>query len=229
MKVAVIGDIHGNLEKLVALLEKLPEDVKRIYSVGDLIDRGSDSKGVVQLCIDRDIKAVRGNHEDMFLDILNGTKEYDNGTFEMNGGDKTIESYGGTCIRTDAGYGYSNYVSECEIPEDHKKYIESMPIFIETDDFILSHAGIHPMRVGGYGVEKWDSGSDKSNMDLMWNRDGLANTKKLQIIGHTPQNEVAFKKIGEDVKSVNVDTGCAYGNKLSALILPTMEIVSANN
>lgn len=253
-KSAIIGDIHGCSDALKRLLNELPDDIEQIYSVGDLVDRGADSKGVVQLCIDNNIKAVRGNHEDMFLDFLGDTKEYDeghypseknggnatldsydNGLFEENGGDKTISSYGGDSYRVRGMYG-TDYVSSVTIPEEHRIYLNSLPLFIETDDFILSHAGIHPMRATGeFGVGKWDDGSDKSNMDLMWNRCSLAVMDKIQIVGHNPVKEVEFVEGSDEdlrpvegkIAGINIDTmsGKVNYGKLTALIMPTQEIV----
>ena len=227
MKIAILGDIHGCAETLKKLLKALPDDIEQIYSVGDLVDRGPDSKGVVQLCMDNNVKAVRGNHEDMFLDFLDGVGEYDNGLFEMNGGRETIISYGGTCIRTPDFYG-DQYTSSVTIPDDHRAYIDSFPHFIETDDFILTHAGIHPMRATGeHGVGKWDDGSDKSNKDLMWNRNEIAVLPKLQLVGHNPVVEVEYVTTGGALAAINIDTCCGKMNpsKLTALIMPTREII----
>lgn len=227
-RTAVIGDIHGCIDALQRLLDALPDDIKQIYSVGDLVDRGPDSKGVVQLCMDNNIKAVRGNHEDMFLDFLNGTKEYDESIFEMNGGDKTIRSYGGESFEVPDMYGSYTISSNCQVPDDHMEYLLSMPIFIETDDFILSHAGIHPMRATGeFMVGKWDDGTDKSNMDLMWNRDELAVMDKIQVIGHTPDHEVQHIKRLDELAAINIDTACGKieGAKLTAILMPSREII----
>lgn len=243
----IIGDIHGCSDALQRLLDALPDDIEQIYSVGDLVDRGPDSKGVVQLCMDNNIKAVRGNHEDMFLDFLKGTKEYDEGhfesgasggdktiasyqegLFEMNGGDKTIRSYGGESYEVPDMYGSYTISSNCQVPDDHMEYLLSMPIFIETDDFILSHAGIHPLRAStDFGLEKWDSGAEKSETDLMWNRSALAVMDKIQIVGHTPDHEVQYVKRLDELAAINIDTACGKleSAKLTAILMPNREII----
>lgn len=227
---AILGDIHGCSDALRRLLDALPDDIEQIYSVGDLVDRGPDSKGVVQLCMDNNIKAVRGNHEDMFIDFLKNTKEYDEGHFESgaSGGDKTIASYGGESYEVPDMYGSYTISSNCRVPDDHMEYLLSMPIFIETDDFILSHAGIHPLRATTeYGLEKWDSGSEKSETDLMWNRHELAVMNKLQIVGHTPDHEVQYVKLHGELAAINIDTACGKleSAKLTAIIIPSREII----
>lgn len=90
----IIGDVHGCAKSLERLLEKMPED-GQIFSTGDLIDRGPDSKKVISLCIQRRIRSVMGNHEHMFLDYIDGAPYYGKGTYLMNGGNKTIEDYNG--------------------------------------------------------------------------------------------------------------------------------------
>lgn len=229
-KVAIIGDIHGCSKTLQKLLNYLPKDITTIYSVGDLIDRGPDSKGVVQLCIDNNIKAVRGNHEDMLLDFLDENSQYEKGLFEINGGVQTIESYGGDCYFIKDMYGYSppSYKSSVTLPDEHLKYIKNMPIFIETDDFILSHAGIHPIIAkGDFGKGKWDDNSIESNSNLMWNREGVAPMEKIQIIGHTPDYEIQYIKTWGELAAINIDTACGKisNAKLTAIIMPTQEIM----
>jgi serine/threonine protein phosphatase 1 len=217
MKIVIIGDIHGCHKELVQLLEALPKDIEKIYSVGDLIDRGPESKKVVQECIDRGIICVRGNHEDMFLDFLDGCKRYSEGIFIQNGGGKTIRDYGGESFEIKGMYGSSNHTSNCEVPDNHLKFMKAMPYFIETDDFILTHGGV-PEWMG----EDFRDKEPGSEVELMWNRGRThGDLGKVQISGHTPVQEPHLVK-----GAINIDTGCIFGNKLSALILPSMEVIS---
>ena len=96
-----VGDIHGESEMLAALLAKLPlapED--RVVFVGDYVDRGPDSKRVVDLLIafsrEHRCEFLLGNHESMFLDFLGwrGSVYFGGDAFLMNGGDRTLASYG---------------------------------------------------------------------------------------------------------------------------------------
>lgn len=217
-KVAIIGDVHGCYEELLMLIGKLPKDIEQIYTTGDLIDRGIGSKEVIQYCIENSIISVKGNHEDMFIDLLMGTNKYSDGLFEMNGGIATLESY-------------MNSSDEVEIPDNHLTYIVNMPYYIETDDFILSHAGV-PIHV----EKTFRDCSERSQEMLIWDRSSKAkNLGKLQIFGHTPNKEVEFLRkwdpINEkkNIVGVNVDTAGCFDNKLSAIILPTMEVISVNS
>ena len=129
-----VGDIHGcckTFRKL--LLEKIIiEKTDEIICVGDYIDRGPDSKGVVDLIMElRDegytITTLRGNHEDMLLSSL-GSKEY----FKMwlvNGGDTTLNSF--------------NISSIERLPEDYIQFFKNTEYYAETPDYILVHAGLN--------------------------------------------------------------------------------------
>lgn len=203
-KVAIIGDIHGCHGKLLELLNKLPDDIEQIYSTGDLIDRGPDSKRVVQEVINRGIIAVQGNHEEMFLDYVMDTGKYGAGTFEINGGVATLQSYGGS------------------MPKEHLDFMASMPYYLETDGFILTHAGVNT-----FTKDTFRDGSANSRMQVLWQRENTAGyLGKVQVFGHTPQNEVHFIKREGRVDGIAVDTGCVFRGELSAVILPSMEVVS---
>ena len=206
--VAIIGDVHGKINEFRKLLDKLPADIEQVYTVGDLIDRGDGIKEVVQECIDREIISVRGNHEDMFLDYISNTKKYDKAVFELNGGMETLDSY----IEG--------------VSSNHIDYFKSMPYYVETDEFILSHAG-----VSSYIEETFRDNSEESNMELMWHR-GRKSTSlgKFQVFGH---NTIKYVKIAYQGKGkpihVNIDSGCSDRGLLTAVILPSKELIQARD
>lgn len=248
--IAVIGDIHGCPETLLEMLDRLPNTITDIYSVGDLIDRGLNSKRVVQICIDNNIQAVRGNHEDMFLDFMaNGGKmgqgcdktleSYDEGIFLMNGGNATTASYGGCSYNFNGVYDSSgNFIKPPKIPKEHLDYFEAMPYYIETEDLIISHAGIHPLYAkGDMGQGVWsDINNGKAMYSLMWNRSNIAKVgHKLQIFGHTPVTKVEhiekYNPLNEtgDLIGINIDTGCGkrmFTSKLSVILYPSLKEIS---
>ena len=215
MKAAIIGDIHGLHTEMLELLSKLPDDIEQIYTTGDLIDRGPDSKAIIQECIDRKIIAVMGNHEDMFIDCLRSEGRYDSGIFLMNGGDKTLKSYGMEIIH--------GGIDTSLVPDSHLEFMLNMPYFIETDEFVLTHVGITPLH--GYTFR---DGNSMSKQNAIWNRDNKIadNLEKLQVFGHTPHENVQFIKKNDEIRGVNVDTGGCFKNMLSCILLPSMEIVS---
>lgn len=199
--IAVIGDIHGCFHTLINLYKNL-KGVKQIYSVGDLVDRGRYSREVVEFCINNKINPVRGNHEDMMLKAVDNVKLFeflsqDAKIYFYNGGRETEYSYVGSRL-------YSNLKKfKNELNETgHYDFIKSFPLKIEFKKIVISHAGI---------VE---GGNDFS---ILWNRKTPALLDKLQVFGHTPLEEFDYKKD----YYINIDTGCVYKNKLTAIIVNT--------
>jgi serine/threonine protein phosphatase 1 len=115
----VIGDVHGNLDLLLSLMDKLPQ-TNNICFVGDLIDRGSQSKEVLDFIMENNYKSVLGNHEDM---MLNNWRMW-----ELNGAKKTLDSFGTTIY---------------EFEKDCRKYLDwiaELPILIKHEHYLISHS-----------------------------------------------------------------------------------------
>lgn len=199
----IIGDIHGCLEMLKRLIDKLSwrPDEERLIFLGDYIDRGDDSKGVVDYilslknCSSR-VDCLIGNHESAFIDYLNGK---DRRVFLLNGGVTTLQSY-----QANRPEGVNDLV-----PESHIKFFYSLKRYIELQDYYVVHAGFRP----GVLIE------EQTLEDMTWIRDSFIysdyNFGKKVIFGHTPFYEplVMENKIG-------LDTGAVYGNRLTSLELP---------
>jgi len=116
MRTLIIGDIHGCYHELQLLLEKFnPNESDRIFSVGDVINRGPESKKCIELLKEMDVKTVMGNHEYWYI------KSY---PFD----DNSVTSF--------------NF-RRLEI-EEHLDWIKSLPYFFISDEFILVHAGFDP-------------------------------------------------------------------------------------
>lgn len=202
-KTYIIGDIHGCLEMVERLLDKIGWDPgkDRLIFLGDYIDRGKNSKGVLDLLIEISIssplvRCLIGNHEDIFLEYL------DNGrmmSFLLNGGDATLESYR-DAESSDEG---------AEIPREHVAFLRSLEQWIELDDYYVVHAGFRP----GVPLER------QSYEDLIWIRDAFIFSDydfgKKVIFGHTPFSKPLLME-----NKIGLDTGAVYGNKLTCLELP---------
>lgn len=202
----VIGDIHGNFLTFMALLKQLPKG-EEIFLTGDLVDRGPRSKEVIDFLIKNpQIKCVKGNHEDMFLDFLDG-KPYSSQDFLRNGGRETLDSYKGDEIV--GVYGKKSVVME--VPEEHEEYIRNLPDYIETDEIIVSHtADIRDRWYRGFSIYPQD-------------------TKKFHIFGHTPTKKVILTR-----RYALIDTGACYVNykgygKLTAISFPLRKIWQQEN
>lgn len=246
--IAVIGDVHGCKNTLESLYGKISEKTKSVFSVGDLVDRGKYSKETVRFCIEKNIKCVRGNHEDILLRALENPDGKYNRTgfsnFEVSmslGGKATVHSY----IRrlntgiptsfnidsfdrelfTDFRKNYPVFIDEMK-STGHFDFIKSLPLKIEFPGLVISHAGIViPDTAKPVPSRGLDEVIDE--YCLMWNRDTPSDIGRFQIFGHTPVLSPDFA----EYKYIDIDTGCVYGNKLTAVIANSttgtaMDIVS---
>ncbi|MCV0395323.1 MAG: serine/threonine protein phosphatase [Rhizobiaceae bacterium] len=219
MRIYAVGDVHGRLDLLWALGRKIEDEIEhdrpadwRVVYLGDYVDRGADSAGVVDFLIeasgrdDRHI-ALRGNHDVAFLDFLAAPDK--EGLFVNFGGRETAASYG---VDLDTGslaaLGASHAALVSAVPAAHRAFIETLPYSTEIGDYFFCHAGIRP------GVALADQSPD----DLAWIRnDFLRHTKalpKVIVHGHTPVNQVEPKP-----NRINVDTGAYFSGRLSAVAL----------
>ncbi len=199
-----IGDVHGCKEKLEELLNKIkpvPEDT--LVFLGDYIDRGPDSKGVINLLIELSQKNrtifLRGNHEWMFLEFYYKRDDESWTRWEYNGARKTLESYGGID----------------NIPSEHLKFIENTKIYHTEGKYLFVHAGVKP----AVPLEK------QNEMDMMWIRREFINYPNplkgyTVVFGHTPQEEPLIQS-----DKIGIDTGCVYGRKLTCIRVEDRKII----
>lgn len=211
-----IGDIHGCHQSLAKLLEAVkPSKEDVVVFIGDYIDRGPDSKGVLDFLLEyqetQSCIFLRGNHEEMLLDWRDGDRS---GIWQSNGGMETLESY------------WQLGSTKAEIPKAHIAFIEKTRIYYDTPDYLFVHAGINPHFSVSENLEMF-------NEDVfLWERSHLRNGSKLWektvVCGHTPQARVLFKD-----NLICIDTGCVFSHlphlgTLTAIRLPEEEIVSVS-
>jgi serine/threonine protein phosphatase 1 len=209
-RIFAIGDIHGCFDKLIALMEIIDVDLERdtLLFIGDYIDRGTQSKEVVDYLIDLsrqsgNVVFLKGNHELMLEQYLNGTNQFG---FLANGGLATLDSYskGGAPDETNL------------IPTTHLDFFRDLRIYYETDQYIFVHAGLKP----GVPLE------EQNEWDMLWIREEFIYSDfdfgKRVIFGHTPfQKPIVFEN------KIGIDTGAVYGNKLTCVELPAERFYSA--
>jgi serine/threonine protein phosphatase 1 len=201
MTTYVVGDIHGCLAELRYLIEQLPlEHDDRLVFLGDYIDRGPHSMGVVSYLLElpkqANVEAVflKGNHEDMFLDYLGFSGNHGD-VFLSNGGVATLASY---------GLPASNFggieVAE-QLPPAHLNFYQNLETFYMVKPYLCVHAGIQPLK----------KLEEQSAAEMYWIRGEFI--RNPHTLPFTAQKEALFDlpyKIG-------LDTGLVYGNKLSCL------------
>ncbi len=206
-----IGDIHGCLDQLLRLEAKIVADAaaetgdKHLFMLGDYVDRGPDSAGVLDHISMRSKHGIAthhlaGNHEDVMLDFL----RHPHGDHEWLrfGGTQTLNSYGiYTFPENRRGFAH---VLKAHIPEEHITFLESLPSLISVADICMVHAGI-------------DSAidlKDQKDSVLLWKRpqDNGDGPGPLVVHGHTPVPAVEIHPF-----RINVDTGSYATGLLSAV------------
>lgn len=217
-----IGDIHGEREMLEELLAVLPlRDDDRLVFMGDYVDRGPDSAGVVDRLIalskERDCIFLIGNHESMFLDFLGWSDPncFAGDAFLMNGGDRTLVSY--------------NYFdselepTEFELPKSHTKFYRNLRLHYREGDYLFVHAGLGRSALDSGDIDYALRKADPE--DLLWNRTTADMPHKLGVTivyGHTPANDLEVR--WNSPFSIGIDTGAVYGGKLTAIRLPDEQL-----
>lgn len=211
-----VGDIHGRADLLAALIAAIEgDDTARgsarttVVLLGDLVDRGPDSAGVITLARDwqarRDVRILMGNHEEMFLEAL--ADEEVLRQFLRFGGRETLLSYPiDAAAYARAELAETRQLALAAIPPEDLAFIRSFEDSVRLGDYLFVHAGIRP----GVPLE------DQRQGDLRWIRETfLAHTESfgpVVVHGHTifAQPEVRHNRIG-------IDTGAYTSGRLTAL------------
>ena len=212
MAVYAIGDIHGSLKALQSIFsQKLIKRDDTVVFLGDYIDRGTNSKGVLDWLIENKknykFKFILGNHEIMMLTAKTSPEKLIKWLYF--GGSQTLDSYK---IGDD-----SNWMEK--IDDTHWEFIDSCKAYYEIEDFIFVHAGLEV----GKELE------DQNKYHLFWKKyetPACYDSKKTIICGHTSRKNGEIANFGH---TICIDT-FAYGGKwLTCLNVKTKEFIKANN
>ncbi|MEG6509846.1 metallophosphoesterase family protein [Methyloligella sp. 2.7D] len=218
LRVYAIGDIHGRLDLLDVLLAKIAEDIEaspqsraELVFLGDYVDRGQDSKGVIERLLSKTLPApatcLRGNHEELMLDFLRAP-QYGQPWPEPAGGLATLNSYGvaGDAISHNPEAVRDEFLRK--IPSSHLQFFETLQLTAEIGDYFFVHAGVEP----GVPLDRQDV------RDLLWIREPFLNHEggfgKVVVHGHTPRDRVVMR-----ANRIGVDTGAFMSGRLSAVVL----------
>lgn len=202
-----IGDIHGCDEALLALLQRCAARAAgaphRLVFLGDYVDRGPDSRRVIQILRDLearrpdDIVCLMGNHEELLLDAAAGG---DPMRWFMNGGRETVESYAAK--------------KPAELPADDVAWIRSLRLCFDDGKRFFAHAGVDP-----------DIALDQQTSEaLLWIRGRFHESRKdhgrLIVHGHTPCRD-GHPEVRPN--RINIDTASVYGGALTAAVFTAEE------
>lgn len=226
MTVYAIGDIHGELAKLESLLTRLPlEDDDRLVFLGDYVDRGPDSRAVVDRLIalgaERDCVFLIGNHESMFLHFVGWRgRWYENSEYYLaNGGIETLLSYGVRDFDAVERDGL-------EFPDGHEAFFRALVPHHREGDYVFVHAGLGVPELGLEDVNHALRVCPAS--DLLWNRMAGDLRHRLGVTlvyGHSPER--GFGVRWNPPYSIGIDTGACYGGPLTAIALPSERVFQA--
>lgn len=215
----VIGDIHGEISMLKKMLEHWKPETQQLLFLGDLIDRGENSKEslkyVRQLIEEKQAISLQGNHEGILANFLEQPDKFvDN--YYINGGLKTIESLLSKELiellkpaemATEIKNKYPNLLA----------FLRNLPYYYEWHDYIFVHAGID------FEQKNW---RDTAPRDFVWIREdfylGENNTGKTIVFGHTPTNNLHKDKENSQIwlqdNKIGMDGGAVFGGTLHGIV-----------
>ena len=203
----IIGDVHGCLRELEELLAKAKYQQGRdqLIFVGDLVNKGPYSLGVLKKVQELRAKVVLGNNEQSFLQYV---------------ADGSFEAPGFQQLKEEMGEQLSYWVD----------WIKQWPFYLEFPDFMVVHAGLVPGRHPSCTssrilttIRTWDGlGENLNHLEHPpWFE--LYTDKKLVLFGHWAKKNLVIRH-----NAIGLDTGCVYGRSLTAVILPSRKIVQVS-
>ena len=218
MRLYAVGDVHGCRDALAGLHRAIGADLAarpaadwRIVHLGDYVDRGADSRGVMDFLLGRmaddpHVLCLCGNHDEMFAQALGGERRACE-LWLVNGGAETLESYGVSLT------GFLDAIRSgragCEaVPEAHRDFLAELETSARFGDFYFVHAGVDPGRALGA----------QERRDQLWIREPFLTSRQqfdaVIVHGHTPVRRVAVRP-----NRIGIDTGAVFGGPLTCLVL----------
>ncbi|MDQ2066483.1 metallophosphoesterase family protein [Xinfangfangia sp. CPCC 101601] len=229
MRAYAVGDIHGHLDLLKEVHALIAADMAQhgaapVVHVGDLVDRGPDSRGVIDylmqgIAAGQDWTVLKGNHDRMFWRFLRDPAELEPGLradlswlHPKIGGAETLESYG-LHAPGDRPIDAVHAEAVAAVPQAHRDFIENLPSIYPLGEVVFAHAGIRPET----------QLQDQIEDDLLWIRGVFLEYDEsfgpLVIHGHT-----ALEAATHYGNRVNIDSAAAYGGPLTAIVIEGREV-----
>ena len=219
LRIYAVGDIHGRADLLINLLRQIDDDDivqasgrSVIVFLGDYIDRGPDSRQVIDLLLScgrtKDAVFLKGNHETYVRRFLEDPSVLDE--WKLRGGLETLCSYGLTPSINPDQTEQKRLARELAVsmPKQHLQFLDSLDVSFGCGDFFFVHAGIRP----GVSIHM------QKEQDLLWIRDEFLSCEipfeKFIVHGHTP---VEFPDIRAN--RVNIDTGAFATGRLTCVAI----------
>ncbi|WP_024512517.1 metallophosphoesterase family protein [Bradyrhizobium sp. ARR65] len=219
IRIYVIGDIHGRSDLLDKIADLIKQDLADrpaaealTVTLGDYVDRGPDSRGVLDRLTRNAFPTpyvpLKGNHEEMLQLFLMDPEI--GADWRRWGGLETIQSYGVAVSTLMVGRGIeeASRAFRAAVPDEHVAFLSSLKLSISAGRYFLCHAGVRP----GIPLDQ------QRPTDLLWIRDEFLSSKinfgKIIIHGHSPVEEPEILP-----NRINLDTGAFASGRLSCLVL----------
>ena len=228
-RIYAIGDIHGCLDDLKQVQKNIRRDLQNrphphpiIIYLGDFIDRGPDSRGVIDnLIVERDAPHhthfLFGNHDEMLLTYRKDPSipirpkgplvNKIHWLHELGGGAETLRSYGVNGASHENPHDkHAAFVAA--LPDTHLHFFKNLELSVRLGSYLFVHAGINP----DAALE------DQTLDDLIWMREPFLSSDKdhgfIVVHGHTP-----VKAVENHGNRIAIDTGAVFGRHLSCLVV----------
>jgi Calcineurin-like phosphoesterase len=219
-RIYAIGDIHGRADLLDALFKRIDESLKdspveQVIQVllGDYIDRGPNSRDVIDILIARRQQQhitffLKGNHENYLMRLLSDPSTLPE--WLQAGGVNTLLSYGVRPAISDDVQGQEELVEAFRgaFPDNHRRFMQGLALSFTCGDYFFAHAGVRP------GIPL----NQQHPHDLLWIREDFlrheADFGKIVVHGHTPARQPEIRS-----NRINIDTGAYATGLLTCLVL----------
>jgi serine/threonine protein phosphatase 1 len=223
-RIYAIGDVHGRFDLLTDLMERIEADSRargpadvHVVLLGDLIDRGPESRAVIDHFLGGGpafarFHYIQGKHEEMLLKLIDDPSPDLVTHYLRFGGRETLESYGASQIVLDMPDRYTPDTLAHSVPEGHRAFFRAMHDAVQFGDYFFTHAGIRP----GVALDV------QQRSDLRWIRtsflDSEADHGVVVVHGHTITDAVEVRP-----NRIGIDTGAYFTGVLTALGLEGAE------
>jgi len=212
-KLVLYGDIHGCYNEFILLRKKInPQKNDIEVCVGDIITKGKDSIKTLDFLIEHNIKSVLGNHEDKLLRYLKHQKSNKKNPITLDSDEQNIIN---------------------NLTDRHVSYLESLPLYLKFNDITIVHGGIqNHMNLENLSKreiqnilrlryldenENFVAYGKETKNSVFW-ADVYDGSNGFVVYGHQ-----WFKDVKKNQHALGIDTGCVYGNKLSAIMFDNLE------
>jgi len=244
MNIWAVGDIHGRSDLLLLLLKKLDKagldlEKDKLIFLGDYIDRGPDSKGVLDVVMDLDQKSnvtcLLGNHDDFLIDAVESRSSslWCDG---RNGGKETLNSFAGYDLFDPQRWGTPKVFVKNIIPKNIYEWMKKRPLFHKESGFFFSHAPLpRENKRGRLKGESFDrgeytwtrpSGGDEFGICRRIDPQSDGTVKTIGVCGH---NKIDYKpRLFDHYYCIDTVCGCHPKGRLTAIECKSKTIIQAN-